>query len=525
MVLGHLGNWELLAQVSPELFKCPCGAIYQTLRNPFIDREIRDRRSREGLRLFARKEGFFSAIELARAGGSVGVLCDQHAGDGGVWVPLFGRLASTSPLPAAMAMRTDGLILAASMYTDGVGRWRFVIQDPVEPCSRDSAEVTAQVNRILESQIRVSPADWLWAHNRWKTPDPKFLLGSSKRGFFTEGLTQKFRLVIRSTNWLGDAVMTIPAVRAMKRSRPDLELTVLTPAKLAGLWRAVPEVDVVLPLAEGGIVDVANQLRKGNYDVIVLFPNSLRVGLEAWLSGIPRRVGYPGHTRRWLINQVMRVSPPAQKAPEHQVHHYLRLAEFVGASPLPESEWTLPPKIYEGGLDGRVLKFAVCPGAEYGPAKRWFPERFAAVMTTLSACYSCEWNLVGVPKDEAIGREIEAGFQGGGLHNWIGKTSLEGLINLLRGCDLLLTNDTGTMHLAAMLGVPVVAVFGSTEPVLTGPLGLGHTVVQHRVPCGPCFQRECHVDFSCMKQVSVGEVVAAIELKLNTLFAEEKGSA
>lgn len=524
MLLCHLGNWELLAQVSPGLFGCPCGTVYQSLNNPFIDEAFKAQRAREGLLLFARREGFFGAIELLRAGGSVGVLADQHAGDSGVWAPLFGRLASSTPLPATMAMRTGAVFLPATMYTEPGGRWRFVIQAPVEPVSRDADAVTAQVNRILESQIRVSPADWLWAHNRWKTPRPKFLLANLKRGIVTDGMTRKFRLVVRATNWLGDAVMTVPAIRAIRCTRPDLELTVLTPGKLAGFWRAVPEVDCVLSVpAEGGIRAAAALLRAGNYDVIVLFPNSLRVGLEGWLSGIPRRVGYAGHSRSWLLNEVL--IPAQKREQEHQVHHYLRLAEFIGAPRLPEAEWTLPSKRLGAKHSGRILKFAICPGAEYGPAKRWFPERFAAVMKAVSARHQCEWNLVGVAKDAPIGAEIEQAFGAGALKNWIGRTSLDGLIELLGSCDLLLTNDTGTMHLAAMFGVPVVAVFGSTEPVLTGPLGVGHTILQHRVPCGPCFRRECHLDFACMNRVTVEEVLAAVESKICQLVADEKGSA
>ncbi len=525
MILSHLGNWELLAQVSPGLFGCPCGTVYQSLSNPYIDQAVKAQRAREGLLLFARREGFFGAIELLRAGGSVGVLADQHAGDGGVWSSLFGRLASSSPLPATLAMRTGAVLLPAAMYTEPGARWRFVIQPPVEPASRDTNLVTVQVNQILESQIRVSPADWLWAHNRWKTPKPKFLLGGSKRGVVPGAITCRFRLVIRATNWLGDAVMTVPAIRAIRRTRPDLELTVLTPGKLAGFWNAVPEVDCVLSLpAEGGIRATVELLRKGNYDAIVLFPNSLRVGLEGWFAGIPRRVGYRGHSRAWLLNQVLDPVQKSEGAPEHQVHHYLRLAESMGAAPMQDSEWTLPRHISKPAT-GRILQLAICPGAEYGPAKRWFPERFAAVMKAISARHPCQWHVVGVLKDAPIGDEIVKAFGPDGLENWIGRTSLDGLISLLRGCDLLLTNDTGTMHLAAMFGVPVVAIFGSTEPVLTGPLGAGHSIVQHRVACGPCFRRQCHLDFACMQLVTVEEVLKAVESKICQLAGQEKGSA
>ena len=138
-----------------------------------------------------------------------------------------------------------------------------------------------------------------------------------------------------------------------------------------------------------------------------------------------------------------------------------------------------------------------------------------------------EWTLVGVAKDAPVGAAIEAGVAGApdvALRNQIGRTSLGELVKVLQESDLLLTNDTGTMHLAASLGVRVVAVFGSTDASLTGPLGTVHRVLQHRVPCGPCFQRECHLDFACMRGVTAGEVVSAVESLLLSDGLGEKGS-
>ena len=155
------------------------------------------------------------------------------------------------------------------------------------------------------------------------------------------------------------------------------------------------------------------------------------------------------------------------------------------------------------------MKIGLCPGAEYGPAKRWLPERFAEAVAKITAQSSAQWILLGTKKDAAIGEQIAAAI-GDHCVNRIGQTTLEQLIDELRLCRLLLTNDTGTMHLAALLGVPVVAVFGSTEPRLTGPLGNGHTILRHHVECSPCFLRECPIDFRCMKAVSVDEVAGAV---------------
>lgn len=511
MVISHIGNWELFSQLYPLLFSCPLGTIYQRLGNPYIDAEVRESRARLGVELFERKEGFQGAIKTLRAGGIVGVLIDQHAGDAGVWCPFFGRLASTSSLAAMLALRTGAALIPGAVHSAGPGRWRLVVDLPVTIEERDTDAVTAQLNVVLEGQIRRQPADWFWVHNRWKTPRPNFLLANYKRGIAGTA-TNPFRILIRSTNWLGDAVMTIPAVRAFKRGRPDAHVTVLTPAKLADLWKSVDEVDDVLPIETGeGTFAVAAKLR-GKFDVAVVLPNSLRTALELWLAGIPRRVGYAGHHRRWLLNQIFREKKSKKKAkaegPKHQVYHYLSLAEFCGADVADALEVAAPPAT-AGGLP----RLGVVPGAEYGPAKRWLPERFAEVMRRIHEDTGAEWRMFGVPKDREIADSILS-QTGVSCTDLVGKTTLRELITELRQCDLLLTNDTGTMHLAASLGVPVVAIFGSTEPDLTGPLGSAHTVLRKKVDCAPCFLRECPIDFRCMKAIEASEVVSAIKERL-----------
>ena len=315
--------------------------------------------------------------------------------------------------------------------------------------------------------------------------------------------------MIRSTNWLGDAVMSIPAVRAIKRGRPDAHVTILTPAKLADLWRHVAEVDEVICIErDDSVFSVAKKIRR-NFDAAILFPNSLRSALEAWLARIPRRVGHPGHRRSWLLNQIWRRKKKKKDArpepPRHQVHHYLALAEFIGAD---ISSVESPPILNpQSAIPHPII--GLCPGAEYGPTKRWFPDRFAEVIRTVAAARDCEWVLFGVEKDAPIGDEILRDFTGP-HRNLIGKTTLAQLIDELRRCDLLLTNDTGTMHLAAWLGVPTVSLFGSTEPALTGPIGTGHRILRHHVACSPCYLRDCALDLRCLKAINIQEVSAAI---------------
>ena len=511
LILSHLGTWEVFAQLMPEFVGfVRNSSVYQGLGNRFIDEHVQRTRSQTGLELFDRHDGFEPVIELLRSGGGVGVLSDQHAGDHGVWTPFFGRLASTSPLPALLAKRTRAALIAAGVYTTGRARWRMVFTERFDETGASVAVLTSKINQVIEEQVRRAFEDWFWVHNRWKTPEPNFLLAHYKRGIYLPpGISARdlkpFRILIRSSNWLGDAVMSVPAVRAIKGGRPDVHVTIAAPDKIAAMWKLIPEVDAIIPLPEGSLLPVVRLLKQQmSFDVAILFPNSLRVAFESWLSGIPRSVGYRGHWRSWLVNQIVR-KPRKPRPPEHHSLRFFRIARECGAE---TSNIEFPKLDQTSNIEHQTL-IGLCPGAEYGPAKRWLPERFAEAATKISTQSSAQWILLGTKNDAAIGEQIAAAI-GDHCVNRIGQTTLDQLIDELRRCSLLLTNDTGTMHLAALLGVPVVAVFGSTEPRLTGPLGNGHIILRHHVECSPCFLRECPIDFRCMKAISADEVADAV---------------
>jgi lipopolysaccharide heptosyltransferase II len=211
-----------------------------------------------------------------------------------------------------------------------------------------------------------------------------------------------------------------------------------------------------------------------------------------------------------LLNQI--VAEEQRRGPiQHQVYRYLHLARELGAPHALAELRKFLPRIKTNGAPAKV---GLCPGAEYGPAKRWLPERFAEVALAIAEHRAVQWVLFGTSADAERGAAI-ANALGSHCLNRIGQTTLEQLSAELADCALLLTNDTGTMHLATLIGVPVIAVFGSTEPRLTGPLGTGHDVIRHQVECSPCFLRECPIDFRCMKAVTVDEVVMAVSAQLD----------
>ena len=512
LVLSHIGNWECQAQLLPATMGYVRNStVFQPLKNRYIDKHVRALRGRAGVELFDRNQGFQKAIELLRGGGAIGILSDQHAGDQGSWVPFFGKLASTTSLPALLAKRTGAALIGSAVYTEGPDRWKICFTSRIDDPGDSVEAMTAKANNVIADQIRRAPEDGFWLHNRWKTPRPNFLLARYKRGVYlpknvTADKLKPFRILIRSSNWLGDAVMSVPAVRAIKNGRPDAHVTVLVPEKIAPVWRLISEVDEIVSLPNKSLLSAIRLVnRQPRFDVAVLFPNSLRSALEVLF--VPRKAGYRGHARGWLLNQVVR-EPRRPGPPEHHAIRFLRIADDCGADVDLRAKIELADQSKTSKIKDRT-SLGLCPGAEYGPAKRWLPERFAEVALSVANGSDAKWILFGTKNDATLGAII-ADKLGDKCVNRIGQTTLEDLIAELRQCRALLTNDTGTMHLAALLGVPAVAVFGSTEPRLTGPLGRGNIVVRNHVECSPCFLRECPIDFRCMKEVTAQEVTNAM---------------
>jgi heptosyltransferase-2 len=428
------------------------------------------------------------------------------------------------------------------------------------------------------------------------------------------------RILVRGVNWLGDAVMSTPALLRLRERFPGAHITLLTPGKLRDLWLNHPAIDEVITFEAGeGVFTVASRIklrfRRGSeaydepkqhvvevgkslqgrdlagaldsarralssadpveqrkFDLALVLPNSPRSALEVWLANIPRRIGYARPWRSCFLTHcvaeragavrmhkrsvreiktlIAGADPehgtrPSEHAPRHthhaplapappaahHIHEYLHLTAALGANPEP-----LAPQLFvtpgelaavetKFGLDvpatgGRPL-LALIPGAEYGPAKRWPLERFIAAAREIRKRMNCVWLILGAKADAEIQRaagllSAENNFRqdaGSTLLNLMGKTSLRELMAVLKLCRVVLTNDTGPMHVAAALGTPVVVPFGSTSPELTGPGLPGdphHRLLRSEAPCSPCFLRECPIDFRCMTGIRVERVVEAV---------------
>jgi heptosyltransferase II len=355
------------------------------------------------------------------------------------------------------------------------------------------------------------------------------------------------RILVRGTNWLGDAVMTTPALLRLREKFPEAHLALLTPEKLRDLWMHHPALNQTITFAPGeNVFSVGKRLRAGRFDLAVVLPNSPRSAMETWLAGIPRRMGYARPWRDWLLTLSLGSRPDSVKMQKrsvdeikslvqqppgfrhrppssaHQIHEYLNLVAALGASPEP-----LPPQLAvkpeevaavarKFGLENIVRPIlGLNPGAEYGPAKRWPADKFTAAAREIQQRTNCTWLVFGGPGDQALADHIESAIPSppSAVLSLAGKTSLRELMALLQFCQVLLTNDTGPMHVAAALGTPVVVPFGSTSPELTGPGLPGdplNWVLKSDVPCAPCFLRECPIDFRCMNSITVEQVVEAV---------------
>ncbi|MCE9581400.1 MAG: lipopolysaccharide heptosyltransferase II [Planctomycetes bacterium] len=320
------------------------------------------------------------------------------------------------------------------------------------------------------------------------------------------------RILVKGVNWLGDVVMTLPAIRAIKARFPGSRLSVLTKGNLADLYACEPAVDETLAYGGGFLpfVRLVARLRREKFDVAFMFPRSFRASLAPFVSRIPRRVGFAGDARKPVLTDVIERDEKLMTG--HRVAYYLELLRPFGEVPKATAPELKPP--------GEAIAWAaehlaggpwagLNPGATYGKAKQWYPERFVEVGKRLAA-RGFRVAVVGGPAEAALGQQV-ADAIGAAAVNFSGKTTLPRLAALIARCAVFVTNDTGPMHVAAAVGTPVVAIFGPTDPRTTRPFGGKHTVVQHKVECSPCLLRECPIDHPCMRDLPVEKVWAACE--------------
>ncbi len=323
-------------------------------------------------------------------------------------------------------------------------------------------------------------------------------------------------IVIRGPNWVGDAVLSVPAIKAVRACFPDSRITLLVRPWVGGLFHSATFIDEVWTRPKPKIrewFDTAGEIRRKGFDLALLLPNSFESALTVFAAGIPERAGYATGGRGFLLTR--RAALPIEK--RHQVAYYLDLVRSVfGAVEDPtieivatENEQSAAKRLLESeGLDPQAGLLVLNPGAAFGSAKRWHEDRFAQVADQVVEEFQLQTVVVGSASETPIADRIRTLMQ----HRAValtGRTDLQTLLGVLSMASMTITNDSGPMHISAALGIPTIAVFGSTDPDVTRPVGPRTRVVRHEVSCSPCLLRECPIDHRCMEAVTVDDVFEA----------------
>ncbi len=378
---------------------------------------------------------------------------------------------------------------------------------------------------MATKENRIVKADCARTHERHKKTgkcEAPMLRVSARKAI---DKTKIHRILIRTTNWVGDMVMATPAIEAVRENFPDGTLVVLARPWVKPLLENHPSVDQVLPLRTGHgfisnaveIIRTASLVRRMRFDLAILFQNAFEAALLAYLSGIKLRVGYNTDGRGFLLSHA--VTRGDEVSNLHQVEYYLSIIRAVGW----EAE-SRDPRLFVAekdrenilsllsseGIRREDYLLGLSPGAVFGPAKRWPSERFATIGDWAVRRWGAKVMVMGSAGERDICRTVAQSMRHVPV-NLCGLTTLGEAMALIERCHFFVTNDSGLMHIAAALRVPMVAIFGSTDPVATGPRSERAKIVRHPMDCAPCLKPDCHTDYRCLLGIEPDEVWKEME--------------
>jgi heptosyltransferase-2 len=328
------------------------------------------------------------------------------------------------------------------------------------------------------------------------------------------------RLIIRSTNWIGDAVMTTPAIRAIRKNFPNAKISILAKPWVTPVFESSPYIDNILIYGDAGKhkglsgkLRLARELKQYRFDAAILLQNAFEAALITFFAGIPCRIGYNTDARSFLLTHSVQCTPQIKKI--HQTGYYLGILQGIGLKPDGLGLDLVVNKKYqkraaeimeEHGVSGTNRLVGINPSATFGPAKQWFPERYAALSDRIHEVFGADILVFGGPGDRELGRKISKMMKYPPV-DLSGKTDLGEAIALINMCNLFVTNDSGLMHVAAALDIPLIAIFGSTNPVTTGPKGPNSKIVRVPIKCSPCLKPKCpEGHLKCMNEIDVDMV-------------------
>ncbi|MDA8735986.1 hypothetical protein N9M57_01240 [Opitutales bacterium] len=481
VLLPHMTMSEAASLVPHYLPGLPTmHVVFRPLNQPKLNQWVEETRARFGNRQLSRRNGYHGAMAALRRGEGVALLFDQDASRRGATSLFMGRAASLTDLPGLMALRFDAdvhlLLLERTQF------WQAKMSLQQLPKCETSTEVVIRAHNLLEQYLRRdshTAPDWLWLHNRWghqSSSHKRFKLATKRMELAQTNVIngdaktpRKTRLWVRMPNWLGDVVMALPLLRAIRQGRPDFEITLVGKAAFQPLFDCLDVGDRFIPLPNKGrgYFKYFYQLRRDYPDTYLSFTNSARSDLEAFLTRCPQRMGMvrPGKKRKLLTDSYF-LPEHIDETTQHQTHVWelmlqsYGLVEPLDTAPLPREEVAR----------ARPHVAMIC-GTENAPEKRWPISHWRALIEQLIvAVPEIEILLFGTPADRVITDQVADGFPPEAIRNLAGETNLAQFCDGLKQCNAVVCNDTGGMHLANMMGTPVVVVFGPTNPVRTGPI-------------------------------------------------------
>jgi heptosyltransferase-2 len=344
------------------------------------------------------------------------------------------------------------------------------------------------------------------------------------------------KILIRATNWVGDAIMALPAIRAI-RNRPDANISILARSYVADIYRDQNLADELIIYdhrgKHAGIQGrerLASELRSGGFDVAILLQNAFDAAWLTWRAGVPQRIGYARDGRSILMTKAVPVPEPGE-IPAHEKFYYLELLRrsgwidyipdepFIKLHVAESSRTRATAQLAAAGVRLHAIKLAIGAGASYGSAKCWPPSRFAELANQLQAQWDADVILFGAAGETDVSSAIASEMKRAPI-DLTGKTTVADLPALLSHCHVFIGNDSGAMHVAAAVGLPAVAIFGPTDPVGTAPVTPRHTIVRQQPYCSPCFLRRCPIDHRCMTRITTSEVEAAVDPWLASVVVE-----
>ncbi len=344
------------------------------------------------------------------------------------------------------------------------------------------------------------------------------------------------KILVRATNWVGDAIMALPALRAI-RTRPDAKISILAHPYVADIYRDQNVADELIVYdirgKHAGIAGrerLASELRGLKFDIAILLQNAFDAAWLAWRAGIPKRIGYARDARSMLLTNAVPAPKPGE-IPPHEKYYYLELLRRFGwIDSLPDESFIqlsvsgsnrrqAADMLITAGARPHAVRIAIGAGAAYGSAKCWPPLRFAELANRLQSQWDADVILFGASGEVAVSSAIASEMRQPPI-DLTGKTAIADLPALLSQCQVFIGNDSGAMHIAAAVGLPTVGIFGPTDPFGTAPVTPRCTIVRQQPYCSPCFLRRCPIDHRCMTRITPGEVEAAVDPWLSSMVVE-----